>query len=337
MARRLFDSIIIVDWSAASVPSRGKDSIWMAEASVSGPQAQHQPPVNIATRDEAATRLNARITNAATQGERLLIGFDFPLGYPAGSARAMGGEGSGAPWQSIWAMLSAMLQEGPKNRNNRFEVAATLNRRIAAATGASPGPFWGRPASRELADLPLRKPGAYGTAWPAEFRHVEHVMRSETRRRPSSCWQLFYNPTVGGQALTGIAMLERLRQAPHLASALRIWPFETGLAAPAMSAGMTVLAEVYPSLIRDAIIAAEMPGETRDAAQVRVLAGALAKLDGNAALAPLFEGTSALSPQQRIMVQDEEAWVLGAGHGRALAEAARQCSEDQLPDKGHGP
>ncbi|MEM9783235.1 MAG: cobalamin biosynthesis protein CbiG [Pseudomonadota bacterium] len=318
MAAPLFDSVIVIDWSAASVRSRGKDSIWMAEARVNRPAPGIR--VNLATRAEAVAVLAERMRRARGAGERLLAAFDFPFGYPVGSAALMT-DGGGPPWQATWSMLGTTIEEAPKNGNNRFQIAAALNARIAAATGVAPGPFWGRPAALDLADLPVKKPTGYGDRWPSEFRHVDAAVQAEARRRPSSCWQLFYNPTVGGQALTGIAALERLRRDPDLSDHLLVWPFETGLAPPETAAGTTVLAEVYPSLIHRTVAASTRPGEVRDAAQVRVLARALARLDATGALAPIFSGPDTLTPAERRDIEVEEAWVLGAGHAAALAAA----------------
>jgi len=74
-------------------------------------------------------------------GGRVLIGFDFPYGYPSGFAAALGLKGSGPPWRATWNELASLISDGDDSRNNRFKVASHLNLRC----GPGPGPFWGAP------------------------------------------------------------------------------------------------------------------------------------------------------------------------------------------------
>ena len=41
----------------------------------------------------------------------------------------------------MWDLLAQLVDDRDDNANNRFEVAAELNRRV----GPGPGPFWGCP------------------------------------------------------------------------------------------------------------------------------------------------------------------------------------------------
>jgi hypothetical protein len=50
----------------------------------------------------------------------------------------------------------------------------------------------------------------------------------------------------------------------------------------------------------------------KDARQVRSIAAHFAALDDAGALEVLFEGDPALSAAQRCIVEQEEAWILGA-------------------------
>ncbi len=59
-------------------------------------------------------------------------------------------------------------------------------------------------------------------------------------------------------------------------------------------------------------------GEILDRAQVRVNAEAFARLDAGGGLAPLFAGVLGLTPDERHLVETEEAWILGFGHEEAL-------------------
>ncbi|MGF1552017.1 MAG: molybdopterin guanine dinucleotide synthesis [Paracoccaceae bacterium] len=303
MSERGFDRLLVVDWSAAAVPRRGADSIWIADLDAS---AERVETANPPTRREAEDRLAATLGAALDRGERVLACFDFPFGYPRGSAAAL----AGGDWRAVWARLADGLTEGEANANDRFAFAARLN----AAFGSAPGPFWGCPAHLASADLGPKKPSGYGRTLPPERRLVE-----ERVRRAQPCWKLAYTGSVGSQALTGIAALERLRRRPALAGRVVVWPFETGLRAPA--GPRAALAEIYPSLIEDVRVrkAAGALGVVKDEAQVRLLATALARLDAAGRLDALFAGPiEPLDADHRAVVEKEEAWVLGAGHEAAL-------------------
>jgi hypothetical protein len=299
---RLFDTILVVDWSARATPSPRRpspDAIWIAAAG-----AGAFAPLYLRTRAEAAAWLVAFLSDALANRRRVLAGFDFPFGYPRGLAAALAGHPDAF---ALWSHLAARIEDAPDNRNNRFAVAAALNARLPGT-----GPFWGRAAGLDLPGLPALGTARAGHGLP-ERRLVETRLRSA-----QPCWKLFTTGSVGSQALLGIPVLHRLRAAlaPHLA----VWPFDTGLAAPAAP---LVLAEIYPSLLAAEIRAATRPGEIRDAAQVRVTATALAALDATGALAHLFAAAPDLPPTDQATVAREEAWILGAGHEAAFREAAR--------------
>ena len=57
-----------------------------------------------------------------------LIGVDFSLGYPAGTAAALGLTGVG--WSAMWQLLVDRIRDDDRNVNNRFAVAAELNRQL---------------------------------------------------------------------------------------------------------------------------------------------------------------------------------------------------------------
>src|SRR5215469_11320498 len=81
----LFDSYIIVDWSAARTPKTGRDSIWICRHSPDG-----ETVVNPSTRLKARLLLAEMLNEAMAKGQRVVAGFDFPFGYPAGFARRLG-------------------------------------------------------------------------------------------------------------------------------------------------------------------------------------------------------------------------------------------------------
>src|SRR5438094_513858 len=92
-------------------------------------------------RDGHERRLGDLLIRAVDDGERVLIGFDFPYGYPQGFAAAMGLEGPA--WSAIWRYLASHVNDAPQtNENNRFEVASEINARLVHHA------FWGRPAAR---------------------------------------------------------------------------------------------------------------------------------------------------------------------------------------------
>jgi len=276
MRLTLFDGYLVVDWSANGVPKRGKDSIWLAGAGRSG----IEEPENPATRTEAVVRIEALLAAATAVGRRLLLGFDFPFGYPKGTARMLTGRGG---WEAVWSRIAALVEDGPDNANNRFDAAAALN-----AAFAGDGPFWGNGLKRDIPGLPRRKPAGWGANLPRNRRHAESEVR-----RAQEVWKLIGAGSVGGQALTGIAALQGLRRRTGAA----IWPFET------LGEGRAhVLAEVYPSLIEPA------PGpEVKDARQVKAVAAALERLDAVGALSRHLSAPQDFPPA----VREEEATILG--------------------------
>ena len=122
-----------------------------------------------------------------------------------------------------------------------------------------------------------------------------------------TCWQMGGAGAVGSQVMTGMAALERLRRAHP--GAVAVWPYEA-LDRP------VALVEVWPSLVAEAVRAARAPGEVKDAAQVRVLARAVAEMDAAGALA------GALAVPVAVPEAREEGWILGVGAEDALRAAA---------------
>ena len=116
----MFDRFVVVDWSAHSTPKRGRDSIWIAVVDGGGLSVS-----NPSTRVAAQQCLVELI--ASDPSTRTMIGVDFSLGYPAGTAEALGLEG--CPWHSMGDLLSGSIIDDDRNVNNRFEVASALNAR----------------------------------------------------------------------------------------------------------------------------------------------------------------------------------------------------------------
>jgi precorrin-8X/cobalt-precorrin-8 methylmutase len=276
----LFDAYLVVDWSAASRPVQGADSIWYALVRGGAVVAVANP----ATRREAERRIGDLLAEERAAGRRVLAGFDFPFGYSAGFAKRLGGQN----WLDVWSTIDEGLEDDEQNRNNRFALAAELNRRAGAPI------FWGCPVGWSGNLLGPTNARCYEREKIEERRWCEHRVAG-----PQPVWKLYGNGSAGGQALTGIPVLKRLRE--RLGAT--VWPFETGLRP---SSDGVVLAEVYPSLVQP-----EEGSLPKDLGQVRALAAHFAALDRDDALAACFAGDPTLTPSQRADVEREEAWILG--------------------------
>lgn len=279
----LFSHYIAVDWSAANTPRAGKDSIWIGEAG--------RDPANIPTRHAAIETLRARLISALTEGQRVLIGFDFAFGYPGGTIKAITGS---SEWQALWAYLAENVDDRPDNRSNRFAVAEKMNARI----GLAEGPFWGHPWQHSYENLSPKSPRYLPVSFPQK--------RSVETRVPNakSVWQLAYNGAVGSQTVLGLAALQRLRTDPALADFIAVWPFQTNFSGDLSKP--IILAEIYPS--RHAVNRGAH--SVLDAAQVMSVTQDLAAWDRTDAL---IEKLSAfgLSDAQRRIILSEEGWILG--------------------------
>ena len=273
----LFDSYMVVDWSANGTPKTGKDSLWIAHLCPGQAVTLANPP----TRAAAMTRITATLEEEARQGRRVLAAFDFAFGYPAGLAQAMG---QGADWRTVWAWLHDNLTDAPDNANNRFDLAASLN-----ALFPGDGPFWGNGLARDIPGLPRRKPQGWGAHLPANRRLADSLAPGA-----QEVWKLSGAGSVGGQSLTGQAALEGLRRRMPVT----VWPFEALDTSPA-----PVLAEVFPSLIP--LDSALHP--TRDAAQVIGLAQALAAWDAADRLSAMLDAAARMPESVRRF----EAMILG--------------------------
>ena len=108
-----------------------------------------EEPENPATRREAVGRIERLLEKATAAGRRLLVGFDFPFGYPAGTARMLTDRDG---WEAVWSRIAEVIEDDPRNANNRFDAAALLN---AAFEGE--GPFWGNGLQRDIPGLPRKR------------------------------------------------------------------------------------------------------------------------------------------------------------------------------------
>lgn len=309
----LFRAYVMVDWSAASSPRLGRDSIWIAvaERRVYGRAARVERTdlVNLRTRAEATMWLEGRLAALAERG-RVLCGFDFPFGYPAGTATRLGL--TGTPWDALWRALAGAVIDGPDNANNRFEIAEDWNRRISG----EPFPFWGNVREEIRGHLLRRGCRVHGPGDPASRRCADaRVPGAHT------VWQLAGNGSVGSQALLGIPRVRQLRNAPSLASRAAIWPFETGLGDDPEK--RVILAEAYPSLRR----AKRLRRLPKDAGQVAAMVEYFAASDRDGTLAAMLAGDPTLTLAERRVVEREEAWILGVtGPAKRVLRRRRRVS-----------
>jgi hypothetical protein len=291
---RLFNAYVMVDWSAASKPTTGADSIWIGVLKRNVRLQFAFEAHNPATRKEAEALLDKLLTDFAKKGERALVGFDFPLGFPAGTATALK-LNDAPPWRAMLDFVAGEIKDKPDNTNNRFQLGAKMNRLM---TGEA-FPFWGCPAKDEQTTLKPKRPRDHGAGDVPEFRAADKAVKG-----PQSIWKLYYQGSVGGQALMGLPVLKRLKDARG--DRVKLWPFELGLAAPKgdeLEGVEAVFAEIYPTLFA----AKPSANEVKDAAQVRGTVEHFAALDEKSKLAALF----APKVDAPDTVTAEEGWILG--------------------------
>src|SRR5713101_8055124 len=291
----MFDTFVIVDWSAASQPKTGRDSIWICRLGADGESVCNPP-----TRHAAKGLLSDMLAGASERGERVILGFDFPFGYPTGCAARLGLKGT--PWRALWDEIAGLLHDDENNKNDRFDVGAVLNRRVSNGNGRFP--FWGCPVGFTHEFLGPRHHRGHTSDEPLKERRLI----DEWMVGAQPCWKLAYTGSVGSQTLTGIPVVRELRDDPRWADRAHIWPFETGLALPDET--RIVFAEVWPSWWEE-WKAARRPGEVNDQAQVRTVAEIFAAQDRAGELAAWFTGAPNLTNAERHIIETEEAWTLG--------------------------
>lgn len=297
---RLFDAYVIVSWSAASKAApAGADSVRIGlvkrDVRFRNAYEAHAAP----TRAEGEKRLLAILEDLGKRGERVLLGLDFPLGFPHGLAEGL--KLTGEPWRAVWNQLDRMVKDKADNTNNRFGVGAEINRRL---TGG-PFPFWGCPPRDALTTLQPKRQREHQEGDLPELRLTEGRVKGAP-----SIWKLYYNGSIGGQAILGIPMVRRLKL--KYGEGMKVWPFETGWAtlSPSDLEGVKlVAAEVFTGLVE----AKPGPsGETKEQAEIRATAEHLARLDDASKLAPLFAAPKDLDAPAADTARTEEGWILGA-------------------------
>jgi len=299
---RLFAAKSIADWTRPEGKKPGDQSIWHGVAKRDVRFRLYTETHNAATRAEGEALLAGLLADHRKRGDRVLVGFDFNFGYPAGTAGRL--KLAGTPWQAMWKFVAANVVDKPDNTNNRYQVAAKINRLMTD----NAWPMWGAPAKQAQRWLTTTKPPAGAGADIPEFRATEAAAR-KGKLQPKSVWQMHGAGAVGGQTLVGIPAVRRLLES--LGPSGAVWPFGTGWRAlePADVEPLSALVvEVWPSMFD----ATPNPGEFKDQAQVRSTAEALAKMDEAGELSKAFAPPKGADDALIARVEQEEGWILGA-------------------------
>jgi hypothetical protein len=221
----------MIDWSAASTvgPAReSPDRCWLAWGRHGQPE---RPPARYhRTRGACIDQVERLLDRHAGSA---LVGFDFPIGYPRDDqGRAVLPEG-----RALVEHVAGMITDDPDASNNRFTVAAALNRHIRRHTGRDRGPFWGVPARQASPELTVDKPRDTGVV---EYRPIERMLR-DRRWNLQSPWKLLGAGSVGSQTLLGLPAVARVLRIAGARG--RLWPFE-----PLDRDDAIVVAEIWPTL-----------------------------------------------------------------------------------------
>lgn len=284
----MFDLVIVVDWSAASIrgpKKETKDRCWLAWSRM----GHRSHPEYFRTRSACMARVAELLRSCCGPA---FIGFDFPFGYPAKS-RMKGGRAAAAA-------ITRHLISNEDDSNNRFDVAKYLNAELFDL----PGPFWGCPKNQVATHLSSTKP-SYTHHPFEEWRIVENYLRVEKKQSSiSSVWKLAYPGSVGSQTLTGLKALLDLAQQPEFASKVKFWPFDTGWQAELDG---IILTEIWPSLNDHEIY----DHSIRDARQVLACRDWFLDHEKRGTARDLFAAPSWLTPEQKKACFEEEGWILG--------------------------
>jgi hypothetical protein len=298
---RLFDAYIVADWTAAETKKLGDNSLWIGVAKRDVRFRLYTETHNVATRAEGEALLNSLLAEHRKRGDRVLVGLDFNFGFPTGTAARVKLEGT--PWQALWKFLAGNVVDKADNTNNRYQVAAKMNRLMTDEAW----PFWGAPAKQAQRWLTTTKP-SHGTGDIPEFRATENAAR-KGRLQPKSVWQMHGAGAVGGQTLVGVPVVRRLLE--KLGPSAAVWPFGTGwreLTPADVEPLSALVVEVWPSIFDGK----PAEGEYKGQAQVRSTAEALARMDDAGDLARAFAPPKGATPELIEKVEQEEGWILGA-------------------------
>ncbi|GGZ36280.1 cobalamin biosynthesis protein CbiG [Asticcacaulis endophyticus] len=299
---RLFGAYVILSWSAAEGKKTGESSVWIGVMKRDVRFRLSYEAHNPATRQAAIELLKTILADLHKRGDRIFLGVDFGLGLPRGTSERLKLEGT--PWQAIWKFLAQNIVDKADNTNNRFAVAAKINRLMTDEAY----PFWGAPKSAAQRWLSTLKPDSFGDF--PEYRLTEvatHALKPKTLHAKSQ-WQMHGAGTGGGQTFLGVPALKALVES--LGDSAKLWPLETGfskLSESDLDGVSTVIAEVYPPLFKGE---AE-PAEVKDATATRLTAQAIAEVDDKGDLGAWFAAPAGLSEADQAIAASEEGWMFG--------------------------
>src|SRR5690606_35644373 len=204
--------------------------------------------------------------------------------------------------------LAANIVDKADNSNNRYQVAAKMNRLMTD----EPWPFWGAPASQAQRWLTTTKPPEGAGADIPEFRATELAAR-KMKLPPHSVWQMHGAGAIGGLTLVGVPMLRRLLD--KLGSSAALWPFGTGwreLGGDDLTSINTLVFEVWPALFKATRqVSADGVKEYKTQSEVRAAADAIATMDDEGKLQKAFAPPAGTSSEDVAKVENEEGWILG--------------------------
>ncbi len=312
----MFDAYIFVDWSARSKPSRlqpCQDAIWVGTLTAENDQGEER---YFRTRDACVGYLSGLLKELAVRRWRVIIGFDFPYGYPEGFAAAVHRDQDQPTWQEVWDTLGDLIKDQPDNWNNRFEIASLLNERVSAV---QPGPFWGCPKARESTSLKMTSPGFPFVA--DNSAPLKRLRLGDSRLKGvQETWKLCGVGSVGSQAILGIPRVRALRFETELRDISLVWPFETGfMSAPCAGDRPFILhCEIWPGVVKSETV--ELAGteciDIRDQAQVRAMCRWTRDLDRSDRLGTLLDRPDGLNDEEVRVIVMEEGWILGIPSSR---------------------
>jgi|GEM_PF-78856 len=346
----LFDTYIMVDWSAKDEPgprdskpdSQKKDNIWIGEAKRLGDGLSFSQTY-CRTRARAYHHLEMRLQDLHREKSRVLVGFDFAFGYPAGFAELLTGKAS---WKAVWEYLAEHLLDDELNENNRFHVAGKVNQVLP-----NNGPFWGKPQNTTFDHLTGTSPWKGVNELPFGDTNLQRLRYTDQNTKGTqSVWKLYGAGSVGSQTLTGIPVVWQLNQHKALAKDSYVWPFENNfLRDNSRKKGRIVYAEIFPTLAQEKVNALMADteahgGKPKDQLQVWAMTEMLAETDESGELSHWLEAaqhfpavvcTEEAAILQRVEVADlpkvetppidtateeEEAPVIGAKEEPSITE-----------------
>jgi precorrin-8X/cobalt-precorrin-8 methylmutase len=311
-----FDAYIMTDWSGGSRRRKNRqDAIWIAHGEIEDDSPQTESP---SSRTEAIELIRALLHEWLTSRSRVLVCFDFAYGYPVDFAAALESATgkSDLPWRLVWQYLNEAVKDDmgtlpnrrPSNRSNRFEVANLINSALSSSREAA-GPFWCSATEAAYLHIPQRRPDQPFAS--AQGYLIKPLRLTDKRAKSGTPFRLFGTASVGGQSITGIPRLYKLRNEPELAPRSAVWPFETGWAIKAswLPEHISIVhAEIYPS-VRE-----PKPDPIKDRGQVHAMWEWARHLDRQDQLLYEFARPADIDPgsKEDIAIQLTEGWILGS-------------------------